>query len=158
MSIHVRAASPDDAKVLVAVLRAAVGALAGTDYSADERAAWIANVTDDQMREGLQTTDTETLVAEVDTEIVGFATREGDLIRALYVRPELQGRGIGSELLNVVEAAARADGVHRLTVSASLNSIGFYTAQGYVRVGESHVGLGDERELRCVDLTKELGR
>lgn len=158
MPIQVRAATPDDAKALVGVLRAAVEALPGTDYPARERATWSTCVTDDEMQEGLQASDTETVVAEVDTEIVGFATREGNLVRAVYVHPQSQGRGIGSDLLRVVEAAARANGMDRLAVSASLNSVGFYTTHGYERVGESHVELGDKLELRVVDLAKELGR
>jgi GNAT superfamily N-acetyltransferase len=38
-------------------------------------------------------------VAEVDGQVVGFAAVEGDLLAHLYVAPGLQGRGIGSALL-----------------------------------------------------------
>jgi GNAT superfamily N-acetyltransferase len=46
----------------------------------------------------------EVWVAEDEGEIVGFAALHGDLLGHLYVRPDAQGRGVGTALLGLVKA------------------------------------------------------
>lgn len=77
------------------------------------------------MRQGLQAPDTVTFVAATDVEVVGLSTLQGKEVRAVYVRPEVQGQGVGSDLLGAVETEAKAEGIRKLEVSASLNSVGF---------------------------------
>lgn len=108
------------------------------------------------MRQRLQAPDTVTFVAATDVEVVGLSTLQGKEVRAVYARPEVQGQGVGSDLLGAVETEAKAKGIRKLEVSASLNSVGFYEAHGYERVGKGAVELEEGLEMRCIDMAKEL--
>lgn len=128
MSIRIRSAVPEDAAALASISQAAVESLSGDHYSAEERAVWSTLTSEESMRTGLRAHDTTTVVAERKEGPVGFATLAGQRVQAVYVRPDVQGRGVGTELLGAVEAEAEAEGVRTLTVSASLNAVGFYEA------------------------------
>jgi GNAT superfamily N-acetyltransferase len=79
-------------------------------------------------------------IAQIDDEIVGFAARDGAWLEHLYVRPGWTGRGIGSELLNVMINEARA-------VTSTLRLYTFQRNEGarrfYERHGFTAVAFGD---------------
>ncbi len=52
-------------------------------------------------------------------------------LRALFVAPALQGRGLGRILLNAVERLARARGLRALAGAMSMNAIAFYRRAGF---------------------------
>ena len=65
---------------------------------------------------------------------------EAGEIAACYVAPEAARQGVGKALLDAMEAAASAHGMHELRARASLNAKSFYSAFGY------HVsGRGEHR-------------
>ncbi|WP_053365647.1 GNAT family N-acetyltransferase [Bacillus sp. FJAT-27245] len=83
------------------------------------------------------------LVAEADGGIAGFANfspvRDGGKVElyAIYLLPEVQGKGIGTALLN--EGIAKSDGVKEIYLSVNRdNSIGkaFYEAKGFKMLQE----------------------
>lgn len=83
------------------------------------------------------------LVAEEGGRVSGFANfspvREGGKVElyAIYLLPEVQGKGIGTALLN--EGMLRLDGVKELYISVERdNAIGkaFYEAKGFMAVEE----------------------
>jgi GNAT superfamily N-acetyltransferase len=57
-------------------------------------------------------------------------------VEAAFVDPLQQGRGIGRVLLDALEANARAAGIERLFLSASLNAVPFYERAGFVALRE----------------------
>jgi GNAT superfamily N-acetyltransferase len=66
--------------------------------------------------------------------IVGFVwleVVERSHLRSLFVRPDLIRHKIGTLLLTAAEDYGRRSGVQELNVSASLNSVPFYLANGY---------------------------
>lgn len=80
------------------------------------------------------------LARGADGELLGGA--EGDLlwdwlhIQTLWVRPELQGHGVGSALLARLEAAAEARGVARFHLeTTSFQARAFYERHGYAVFG-----------------------
>ena len=77
--------------------------------------------------------------------VVATAGLAGDVLRSVFVLPEMQGRGLGKALMKHVEGVARAAGVQQLRVPASLTAVPFYSALGYAVVRE--VVDGDERTL-----------
>ncbi len=92
----------------------------------------------------LGTPDSTFLVAEATGTVVGFAqyvrqsTEVAELTR-IYVLPEHQHEGIGTQLLEVGLAACRQQGVNRLTVLVEReNATGhdFYRARGFAEVAE----------------------
>jgi putative acetyltransferase len=76
----------------------------------------------------------ETYVYEVDSEIVGFYALHESRLAAIFVAPELQGKGIGKQLLNHAKN-------QRATLILSVYkenqaSYQFYLSQGFNVVSE----------------------
>ena len=129
-----RRAILDDADALAAILRAAMrGAMPSLpELHTPEEDRWF-------LRE-IVLPNEEVWVVERDGQIVGFTAlgaREGiDYLQHIYVAPEHQSRGIGSELLN--RAKERRPAGFRLWV--------FQTNEGARQFYE-------RRDLRLVELT-----
>lgn len=90
----------------------------------------------------------EFLVADDGTQIAGMAfaiaADSGKTIslRQLYVRPSMQGRGVGGLLLDEIEGSFHDAEKVRLEVEeANAKAIAFYVAQGFVEVGKND-GVG----------------
>src|SRR5262249_45086026 len=82
------------------------------------------------------------LVAEMDGEIVGLLhlerSRHGFGEVAMAVAPAQRGRGIGSALLVAAIDTARAEGLHKLSLSVFAHNeaaIGLYRKLGFVEEG-----------------------
>lgn len=84
-------------------------------------------------------------VALDEARVVATASLADDVVRSVFVLPEMQGRGLGKALMNHVEGVARTAGVQQLRVPASLTAVPFYVALGYAVIRE--VVEGDERTL-----------
>ncbi len=69
------------------------------------------------------------------TRPVGFLIMDGDMIDALFVHPDVHGRGFGTALLNhalTLAPEALVDASEQAT-----NALPFYEARGFVRTGRS---------------------
>src|SRR5262249_24973532 len=82
------------------------------------------------------------LLAEMDGEIAGFLqlerSRHGFGEIAMAVAPGYRGHGIGSALLTAAIDTARAEGLHKLTLSVFAHNeaaIGLYRKVGFVEEG-----------------------
>lgn len=117
--------------------------------------AYSSEALEGQIRAG----ETLFLVARWDEEPVGFAqfvrvsASEAGLLR-IYVLPEFQNRGVGSELLSAGLAKLKDFGVGKLTVDVERdNQIGrrFYRQRSFEEVGESVADVGGHRValVRC---------
>ncbi|MEO8305644.1 MAG: GNAT family N-acetyltransferase [Betaproteobacteria bacterium] len=84
-------------------------------------------------------------LAEVDGEIVGFASRDGAWLMNLYVKPGWTGKGIGSRLLTtMLENAAISTPVLRLfTYARNDGARRFYERHGFALVATGD-GTGNE--------------
>jgi GNAT superfamily N-acetyltransferase len=96
-----------------------------------------------------------------------FAAREDSLldpardaakIRAFFVHPLWARRGIGGMILDACEAAALAQGFHRLEMGATLTGVPFYRTRGYVELERMEAPLGEGLTLPIVRMGKELGK
>jgi ribosomal protein S18 acetylase RimI-like enzyme len=106
------------------------------------------------------TADEQVEVAEVDGAIGGIlvteVTQDDFVIENVAVLPGLQGRGIGTTLLDHAEAAAAAaghDSVRLYTHQLMTDNLARYRHRGYVEFATE--SLPDGRRL--VHLRKELG-
>jgi GNAT superfamily N-acetyltransferase len=86
--------------------------------------------------------DVTAWVAEADGEVLGFALCTPTFLDGLYVRPELKGQGIGSLLLDVVEAT-HPDGYELWVFESNLGARRLYERRGLVEV-ERTDGSGNE--------------
>ncbi len=84
----------------------------------------------------------EVVVVEADTRLAGFAALQGEMLGHLYVHPDLQGRGIGDELLSRVKEL-RPAGFRLWVFQRNVNARRFYERRG-LRLVELTDGAGNE--------------
>jgi GNAT superfamily N-acetyltransferase len=56
--------------------------------------------------------------------------------RKFAVEENMQGKGVGKELLSYIQDFAIAEGAKRIWCNARLSAIGFYSKMGYIQTGE----------------------
>jgi GNAT superfamily N-acetyltransferase len=76
--------------------------------------------------------------------LAGIIAFRSDWIDQLYVLPEVQGRGVGSELLWVAKRAC--DCLQLWTFSRNLRARRFYEARGFALVEETDGAGNEEKE------------
>ncbi len=121
-TIIIRSFNPSDTALLINLFREAVHAINIKHYSAEQVAAWApAEIDLDRWQKSLEANIT--FVAEIDSNIVGFAdmTHEGYLDR-LYVHKNYQGRWVALHLMRAIEKAARQLGLSKITTDCSITA------------------------------------
>ena len=79
-----------------------------------------------------------------DAAMIGMIAFREDWIDQLYVLPEVQGRGVGTELLQVVQSSF--DRLHLWTFQRNAQARLFYEAKGFVLVQETDGARNEEKE------------
>jgi predicted N-acetyltransferase YhbS len=82
----------------------------------------------------------DVVVARLGGRIVGTAALDGDVIRTVFVAPDVQNRGIGRRLMHELEHRARVKGITTLSVPSSITAELFYAKMGFVTVRDSYHG------------------
>ena len=136
MRFSIRRATPDDAPALadihVRARRESMSYLPDT-HSPEEVLAWIKEIMPQHE---------EVWVAEDEGRVIGFFALSDDLLYHLYVYPELQGRGAGSALFDLVKEL-RPDGFRLWVFQRNTQAREFYEHRG-MRVVELTDGSGNE--------------
>jgi len=76
----------------------------------------------------------ETFIAESQGTMAGFYSLYGDNLAAIFVAPDLQGKGIGTALLD--DAKKRRECLQLTVYKENVPSVKFYEKQGFVFVSE----------------------
>jgi GNAT superfamily N-acetyltransferase len=156
--ITIRVAAPDDAARIAMVHHAAVqGERSLGDYDAEQLEAWAQSRPLTELRKRIAVR--RFFVAESTTEPAGYAQLDvgNAVIRAIYVAPHYQRRGVGRRLAQAVFAAAREAGFEQLELDSSLNAVPFYETLGFARLGNVDHRLSNGVIMPCVRMTKSLG-
>jgi len=136
----VRPGEPEDADVLAAVhldARAAAPMPAGV-HPAHEVRAWLRT----------RLAEDEVWVVEDPSEavpVLGYARLTPTWLDDLYVRPEAQGRGVGSLLLDLAKAR-RPAGFGLWVFESNAPARAFYARRGLVEVERTDGSDNEERE------------
>jgi GNAT superfamily N-acetyltransferase len=141
--MFVRTASERDLDVIKALLaetwHATYDAIYGVERVDAIAAEWHSLAS---LKERLNRPNSEFLVADDGKQIAGmaFAAATADsnvvMLHQLYVRPQMQGAGIGRLLLNEIEQCFPEARILRLEVEeANAPAVRFYLASGFVQVG-----------------------
>jgi GNAT superfamily N-acetyltransferase len=174
----IRLATMDDVAVLSALVAESVWILQAREYSDAQREAAIRLVygIDTQLvRDGTY------FVVEHKGQIVGCGgwsrrrtlfggdqhrqSREPELldpsseaarIRAFFVRPGWERRGIGSALVCACERAATLEGFHTMEMASTLTGVALYSACGYREVERIDVPLENGLSLPIVRMAKRF--
>ena len=156
MKITVRSAKQKDIESICLVHHAAVYALEGGPYKKDILEAWAAAVTPKVIQKGMDTSDIIGFVAEVEGTVIGFGAMHCDEIRAIYVHPNFQKKGVGSKLLARLETKAIENGFHHLNLNASLNARFFYKAHNYKVIKEVLFALTEKMSMESLKMEKDI--
>ena len=116
------------------MLRIALAAIAQSGYTEAQIVAWSQDFSLEQISQGLE--GSSSIVAEIDDEVVGFATLidHGETAGELdlfYVDPRFKRRGIGKFLVRAVEDRARQIEMTCIWVDGSSPAIHRLTQLGY---------------------------
>jgi len=123
----------DDARRLYDVRRQSILELAPPKMSAAEATAWATQLTLPGMERKLR--ELEIWVAELNGTAAGWGAIRGDYLEGLYLAPEFAGRGVGAELLGMLEGLLRQRGIPAMRAAASVNARDFYLRRGYSATG-----------------------
>lgn len=128
-----RNASPEDAESLTAL---SVASKKHWGYS-DE---FMGAVRDELTVSSQQISDGYCEIAEIDGNPAGFILLlpfgEYLELEALFISPNLIGRGVGQNLFERATSWAKANGYRYLQTTADPNAVGFYQKQGFEKIGE----------------------
>ncbi|MGO4670077.1 GNAT family N-acetyltransferase [Bosea sp. 2RAB26] len=138
-----RSARADDAGAISAVILAALRETNARDYSPDiiervEKSFSPAAVSELMARRTM-------FVAMAAEQLVGTASLDGRVVRSVFVRPDVQGQGVGKRLIEEIERTARYRGVAVLAVPSSVTAEPFYARLGFTAVRDSY--HGEERTI-----------
>ncbi|HWU48439.1 MAG TPA: GNAT family N-acetyltransferase [Asticcacaulis sp.] len=175
--MRLRLATPDDIPALRDLIEDSVMRLQAGDYSEAQRRAALGTVF------GIDTAllrDQTYFVIEIDHVIAACGgwsfrrtlygadavagkddarldpERDAARIRAFFVRPGYERRGLGRRLLDACEAAAREAGFTRAEMGATLTGVALYQACGYAPVETTTAPLPDGLSLPIVRMGKAL--
>jgi putative acetyltransferase len=154
----VRAATTGDAEAIYDVHVAAIRDVCGPFYDPEQIAAWTANKEPSGYLEPIA--KQVFLVGVMDEKVVGFGQLAADAgtVHAMYVRPDRIRQGIGSALLEAIEAAARDRRLARLDLRATINAVPFYERHGYVSDEPEVAVVRGGVRLSCVGMHKVIAR
>jgi GNAT superfamily N-acetyltransferase len=143
MDCTIRPALDDDAADISAVILRALRETNAKDY-ADEI---IARIEQSFSPDAVRTLIAKrtVFVATIGSRLVGTASLDGNVVRTVFVAPDVQARGIGKLLMAEVEKLARDRNIAALSVPSSITAEGFYARLGFEAVRDSY--HGDERTI-----------
>lgn len=138
MDCLIRIATSEDA---IAISRVIIGALRETNAQ-DYTPAIIEQVEQSFSPEAILRllTQRQVYVATIDRHVVATASLDRDIVRSVFVDPDFQGKGIGKQLMTMIQAIAISGGVKLLRVPSSTTAEGFYALLGYKKVRDEFHG------------------
>jgi diamine N-acetyltransferase len=160
VDIRIRHGTPADATALAHFGARAFHDAFGADNRPSDMALYVGKTYGVSQQEAeLTNLDIQTLLAEVDGQLAGYAQlRENqppDCVMGVatielwrfYVAGPWHGRGVARALMNRVETEARARGARRLWLAVwerNERAKAFYRKCGFVDVGSQHFVLGTD--------------
>jgi putative acetyltransferase len=134
--MRIRPFRDEDAAALAHLFHAAVHGIAALHYSPEQVHAWSGSPVAPE-RVAARARDGRTLLVAVDSEDrpLAYGDVEADgHIDHLFCAPDHAGTGVTAELYRALEAAARAQGIPRLTVEASEPGRRFFLKHGFTEL------------------------
>jgi putative acetyltransferase len=160
--IETRRAHPTDAEAIALAHLDSIRSLGPGFYPPEIVEAWSEGLTPDiyvKAMEGGEAFFIATGHIDGQPVVLGFATHRFDDAQdgaSVYVRGIASRRGIGTVLLRMAEADARAHGATSIDIQASLAGVEFYRANGYQELGRGDAVLMSGRSIPCVFMRKLL--
>ena len=157
MTVKIRRAVLTDGPQLPALFEDALRLIASRFYSREQIDAWASRAA--RFRHVFETDfkARTAWVAEVETgRLLAYLDLEGgEHIDFFYARPEVTRTNITRNMYAALEAAARKEGVKRLTTEASEAAFRFFSKKGFIRTSKNDVII-DGVSIHNYSMAKDL--
>jgi putative acetyltransferase len=153
--MHLRKARPGEGQAIVGLHARTVREINSRDYTPEEIDVWLARKSPEKEEARIGAGEVYVCIGD-DEALLGYGSRRGDRIAALYVAPDRQGQGVGSMLLAQLERDAIAEGIEVLELNSTLAAAGFYRQQGYETLGTTQCFEAGGQTLEAVAMRKRL--
>lgn len=141
--IEIRLAVDHDAIGISEVIQSALRESNAKDYSPAVIDRVVANFAPQNVSELMSAR--LVFVAFIEAKIVGTASLDKDIVRTVFVAPDVQNRGVGRQLMKRVEKVAIENGLSTIFVPSSITAEAFYRGLGFHALrDEFH---GEERTI-----------
>ncbi len=152
----IRSAKMGDTEKIASMHKASIEALCAESYSPENIAGWVSILSPDIYESAIK--EKIMIVAEREGRILGMGILniENKKIGALYIHPKVKGTGVGSRLLQELEAIALKNNIDQLSLSSTINAFSFYTRQGYTGEENEIHELPNGTKLDCIRMYKKL--
>lgn len=137
-SLEICSARAEHAEGVSAVILDSIRTTNAKDYTPDIIERLVRNFSPIRVRALLDKRDV--VVALLGARVVGTAGLDDDIVRTVFVAPDVQSRGVGRRLMHELECRARARGITKLSVPSSITAELFYTKLGFATVRDSYHG------------------
>ena len=131
--------------------------LCGNHYSQEQIDAWTRVITPSVYDQALR--EKVFIVAyssPQDLMGLGILDIQNAEISAIYIHPDVVGKGVGTALLDELEETSRKNEIARLIVHSTLNAKGFYSKRGYIAEEFAFHSLPDGSKLECIRMSKRF--
>lgn len=123
----------------------------GREYSQEGVETFFEFLSSDRLHEMFLNGEYEMLLATKNDRIVGAITlRDGNLLSLLFVRDEVQRRGVGRALIQALCGKLQETGRRMLVVKAAPGAVGFYEKCGFTICGL----LQETRGIQTIEMKK----
>ena len=106
------------------------------DYPPEIIARLVESFRPDQV--SVHLTEREVVVAERDARVVATGSLDEAMIRAVFVAPDAQNKGIGRRVMQELQRRACARSIKTVCVQSSITAERFYSKLGFMVVGERY--------------------
>lgn len=151
----IREYKPKDCSSISKLFYETIHRINAKDYTKEQIDVWATGIVD--LEEWNRTfLEHDTLIAEIDKKIVGFADMDNSgYLDRLYVDKDFLCMGIGTALIRELEQRARKNGLHFFETNSSITAKSFFEKQGYVietenKVIRDGVTLMNYRMKKCI--------
>jgi len=90
-----------------------------------------------------------------DSELLNPET-DAAKIRAFFIHPDFARKGVGTLILETCEREAKAHGFKSAEMMATLPGVKLYAARGYAGDEQVRVPVGENTDIICVKMRKDL--
>lgn len=154
--MNIRNATTDDSVKIALTHKASIQELCKDYYTKEEIASWTSILSPEIYENAIK--EKIMIIAVKKNKILGLGIIDiiNSELCAIYVHPSSAGKGIGKKILSYLEAIAKDNGIHRLTLGSTINALGFYKKHDYIEEGEIFHELPNKTRLKCIKMHKIL--
>lgn len=129
----IRGATLADAEAMARLREASIRGLCEADHHHDETliAAWVGAQGAGKFVALLQQPAARLIVAEIDGQVAGLAGLSSDVVTLNYVHPDSCRRGVGTAMMNSIEAMLIDGGVRIARLESTATARDFYHNRGW---------------------------